>query len=67
MTRKDYELIAQAFSNTINHCKWEEEDVDDFKSSFVLNDVILGLEVKFLADNPRFDRKRFREACGIDD
>lgn len=56
MTKKDYELIASAFryGNTIpaneNQLYW----------------IVDLLATKLLKDNPRFDRNKFLQACGIE-
>lgn len=54
MTRKDYELIASAIQFGIAN----EGD---------MRIVAYYLAGALLANNPRFDRKRFLAACGISD
>jgi hypothetical protein len=51
MTRKDYVMIAKVFARSAGDdlAKLLAEDLAD----------------KLQADNPRFDRARFIEACGI--
>lgn len=56
MTRKDYQLIAKVFN--------------DFSKVIDLNETVgaeiaLCLADDFANDNPRFDRARFLEACGV--
>lgn len=53
MTRKDYELLAE----TIATAWWYSYDYQD---SFVT-----ALADKLESENPRFDRARFRKACGL--
>lgn len=54
MTRKDFQLIADAISELNNY------DGDDAYS------YIANVFADRLADtNPRFDRNRFLEACGV--
>jgi hypothetical protein len=57
MSRKDYEKIAGLLdalrsSGECDNCTLEE--------------VARGLAVIFHVDNPRFDRDRFMEACGVE-
>lgn len=58
MTKKDYELIASAINDGVNG-----------------NSVVVGGDMHAIVraitdaladDNPRFDRSRFLEACGLD-
>ena len=63
MTRKDYVLIAAALAEarrqipeTGAHATWE----------FVANSTAARvLAISLAQDNPRFDRKRFLKACGV--
>lgn len=59
MTRKDYVLIAEIL-------KANREDFIEGEDGFALLNILAhqfanGLE----PDNPRFDRARFLEACGV--
>lgn len=54
MTRKDYVKTASLLSVWIN----KFPDVDTEQARFVVN----GFADMFESDNPRFDRKRFKEA-----
>ncbi len=59
MTRKDYVLIAESLSNLMsdfNNC-----GDDSVSLSLVVGELADTLQ----ADNPRFDRARFLEACGV--
>lgn len=60
MTRKDYEKLAAA----MKHCK-PESHVDPIADYQWQADVqaIAGV---LAADNPRFDRKRFLAAAGVE-
>jgi hypothetical protein len=61
MTRKDYVLIAQAIRTQIDFsAKFEEEE-----SRAGAQNIAYDLAWKLYEDNPRFDRKRFLEACGV--
>ena len=56
MTRKDYELIAKVFKK-----------FPRYTDELALNIEVLATELgKALEqDNPRFDRARFLDACGV--
>ena len=59
MTRKDYVLIAQTLSDLMkdfNNCG------DDSVSLSLVAEELADTLAK---DNPRFDRARFLEACGV--
>jgi len=51
MTRKDYIMIAEVFAHSAG------DDLAKFLAS--------NLADKLAEDNPRFDRARFLEACGV--
>jgi urease gamma subunit len=61
MTRKDYELIADAISGTIAEYARQGEDVAD-----VMRELAENLATELETDNPRFDREKFRKACGVE-
>lgn len=52
MTRKDYVLIASAFRVLRQEAR--------------RNDAAYELCNKLQQDNPRFDRKKFLDACGVE-
>lgn len=56
MTRKDYQLIAQVFANVGEIVELSET---------IGADLARNLAEALQADNPRFDRARFLEACGV--
>lgn len=61
LTRKHYEAIAEILS----------EHKDDSQYSTVIDErrvesISLSLADYFEKDNPRFDRDRFLEACGVE-
>lgn len=64
MTRKDYELLADAIRVSINlnqfHPPYEER-------LSAIRSVIYVLADFLLRENPRFDRERFEKACGLGD
>jgi hypothetical protein len=56
MTRKDYQLIAEVFANFGKIVVLEET---------IGIDIALNLADALQADNPRFNRDRFLDACGV--
>tara|TARA_R100000808_G_scaffold11131_1_gene28922 strand:+ start:428 stop:634 length:207 start_codon:yes stop_codon:yes gene_type:complete len=67
MTKKDYELIAEA----IEQCAWFYGSgapwPDDLRTpEVVLRGVAMELVERLAADNPRFDGQRFLAACGVE-
>ena len=61
MTRKDYVIIAKALKTQFELSHENNEDDGLCAVINVANDLATALE----ADNPRFDRERFLEACGV--
>jgi hypothetical protein len=65
MTRKDYEIIARAVSVV----KSTYDEVDGAYTEIaleVIDELANQLSLELQIDNPRFDRERFREACGLE-
>jgi hypothetical protein len=56
MTRKDYVMIAEVFANFGQMIELEET---------IGADIARNLADAFGADNSRFDRARFLDACGV--
>ncbi len=56
MTRKDYVIIAEVFAQFGNICNLEET---------IGADIARNLADALQADNPRFNRARFLDACGV--
>jgi len=54
MTRKDFQLIADVIKGHT-----------DGKDDHVMRGFALSMVVELQKDNPRFDRVRFLEACGV--
>ena len=54
MTRKDYELIAEVLRNS-------NEIIDEISMAFLIDNFAKEL----VLENPRFDRDRFANACGM--
>jgi hypothetical protein len=57
MTRKDYELIARSIRVDRETLAPEDRKFIDMASA--------GLAEQFAAMNPRFDSRRFLDACGV--
>lgn len=56
MTRRDYELIANAVNNL-----WNVEDTDPYTIEEAAHELAIALS----HNNPRFDSDRFIYACGV--
>jgi len=71
MTKKDYELIAKAIREA--RVFWNKEHdlgttwVPKAHTDSVLGTVTVVLTHMLADDNPRFDRKRFFDACHLGD
>jgi hypothetical protein len=61
MTRKDYVLIAQVIKTQIDMSDKFQEEL----SKVGAQNIAYDLAWKLGEDNPRFDRARFLEACGV--
>jgi len=64
MTKKDYELIAEAIAYAAELTKMLggiEEETRDRVISLIANKLASGLEM----DNARFNRELFLAACGV--
>jgi hypothetical protein len=59
MTRKDYQLISQVFAN------FGKIQQLDQTINWTGADLARNLADALQADNPRFDRARFLEACEV--
>ena len=57
MTRKDYELIARSIR--------VDRELLDINGKGTADYIAAGLAEQFAAMNPRFDRGRFLDACGV--
>lgn len=62
MTKKDYELIAEAIKAAISY---EESWVDSVTGKRAVSGVAFNLADSLVAENPRFNRALFLTACGI--
>jgi len=61
MTKKDYE----AFATMIRDNTLVEKSERDVGYNFALEDMAYDMCVIFAADNERFDKEKFLEACGL--
>ena len=61
MTRKDYKLIAEVLNRAIKN--WEGFDQE--RPEEVVSMIAKTLSSQLIQDNPRFDRTKFLEACGV--
>ena len=59
LTRKDYKAIAGIIRN--------DYQVSTESVKFCLRDMIDRLSQYFATDDPRFDRQKFLDACGLGD
>ena len=62
MTRKDYVIIAEHFKGSINY---EQSFNNNQAGANSLKFLALTLSSSLEEDNPRFDRARFLDACGV--
>lgn len=60
MTKKDYELIARSIFVDISAMKTDAEIAG-------AQAIAMGLAEQLQAMNPRFDRGRFLDACGVNE
>lgn len=61
MTRKDYKLIAEVLNRATKNWEEFEEEIP----SVVIAGISAMLATQLAQENPRFDRARFLEACGV--
>ena len=60
MTRKDYERFAAMLAGELALARFADDDRD-----YRVRNIILSTADIFAQDNPRFDRDRFYQACGL--
>ena len=72
MTRKDYQMIAEVLSRHIAHWDRAKEVMSEDRlksqaaaSAMTVRDIALSFAGELGNTNPRFDRKRFLEACNF--
>ena len=59
MTKKDYELIASQIKSFKNN--QSDTELEDYAA----NEIALRLAAQFEIVNPKFDRNKFLQTCGI--
>jgi hypothetical protein len=62
MTRKDYVLIADTIKGSMNY---EQTFTNNPTRAEAIKFLAITLASTLEADNPRFDRIRFLNACGV--
>tara|TARA_R110000868_G_scaffold357819_1_gene619352 strand:- start:419 stop:655 length:237 start_codon:yes stop_codon:yes gene_type:complete len=65
MTRKDYELIAEAIRKSLLVFEDREIKKQRDDSAIATAVIIRHLQEEFKRDNPRFNAEKFWEACAI--
>jgi hypothetical protein len=64
MSRKDYESAAEIIANSWKYARYETP-VRKAAKEATLREVMEGLASMFGRDNGRFDRDKFKTACGF--
>ena len=59
MTAKDFNLVAEILKGLL------DDYADDDRAIEILEDTAEEFSVRLLDSNPRFDKDRFIQACGI--
>lgn len=65
MTRKDYQLIADAINEGIASFVDKGGTLGEYSADVVLDHIIYKLSDKLEDDNPRFDRDKFAKAIHL--
>lgn len=76
MTRKDYEMIASVLNEhldywkkgthaTYGHVSESDIRIQSRGGQIALRDLTVTLAYELSKTNPRFDKKRFLDACGV--
>lgn len=61
VTRKDYKAIAEIIKQ--EYTRFDNTGEDDYEGHHTLLCVVAKLAHYFAANNPRFDREKFLQAC----
>ena len=61
MTRKDYVMIA----GIIKDANYTASKFNDTRGAEMLTHIAIELSDELAKDNPRFNRDRFLDACGV--
>lgn len=66
MTKKDYQLIAGAIHRSLRAVEWVEGNkIKREVSRSMAHLIATDLAATLAHDNPRFDKDKFKEACGF--
>lgn len=63
MTRKHYQEVADILHDV--HLEYSAADSPDPLFHLAMRAIAGRMAVMFTLDNPRFDREKFMEACGL--
>jgi hypothetical protein len=68
MTKKDYEIIAEAIRDTREYLSWvyDEDNTRNMVSQLAIGNLKNKLIKAFIEENPKFDIEVFLTACGYD-
>ncbi len=64
MTKKDYELIASVYAAEMQF--YEEYGEDELEPKAIIASNAHQMANALAEQNPKFDRKRFLKACGVE-
>ena len=65
MTKKDYELIAKGFKDALS--TWTPDTQERKSCIYAIQDACKTVATKLEEQNPRFNKTKFLQACGIED
>jgi hypothetical protein len=65
MTRKHYLAIADAIKRCTDDARYPGNLFMDAAAKRAMRRIVYRLSTTFIGDNPRFDRVKFEEACGV--
>lgn len=63
MSKKDYELIADTFKQSLSDLLYAPVNAGEVVRSLEVTAGVLS--VKLANENPRFDKQKFLKACGL--
>jgi len=64
LSKKDYRTIAEIMKS--EYIRYDGTGEDDGEGKNTVSCIVRKLSDYFTIDNPRFDRNRFMQACGLD-
>lgn len=65
MTRKDYNAIAKAIADVMNHKEFSADTQHNMLIKQGIQTAMVAVATVLHQDNPNFDAKRFYKACGM--